>query len=57
MFTGILGLLHLVVAIWAILQVFKSAAGTGSKILWTLLIFFFPLGGLIIWFFFGPKAA
>ncbi len=57
MFTGILGLLHLVIAIWAVLQVFKSSAGTGSKILWTLLIFLFPLGGLIIWFFFGPKAA
>lgn len=55
MLEGILGILHLIVAIWAILSIFKSSAGTGAKILWTLLVLFFPLVGLIIWYLTGPK--
>lgn len=53
---GILGLLHLILAIYAIIQVLKSSAGGGSKFLWVLIIFFFPVVGLIAWFFMGPKA-
>lgn len=56
MSVSILGIIHIVIAIWAILQVFNSSAGTGAKILWALFIFFFPVVGLIIWFFAGPRA-
>ena len=55
MLSGILGFIHLLIAVWAIWQVFKSNAGTGSKILWTLAIFFFPVVGLIAWFIWGPR--
>ena len=55
MFTGLLGLLHLIVAIWAILSIFKSGASTAEKIVWTLVVLLFPLIGLIIWFLAGPK--
>lgn len=56
MLEGLLGLIHLIVAIWAILNIIGSGASTGSKILWTLFVLFFPLIGLIIWFFAGPKS-
>jgi hypothetical protein len=52
---SILGLLHLVIAVWAILTIFKSRASIGAKILWTLLVLFLPIIGLIIWYFAGPK--
>lgn len=55
MFEGLLGLLHLIVAIWAIIKIFGSGASTLSKILWTLLVLIFPIVGLIIWFIAGPK--
>jgi hypothetical protein len=55
MFKGIIGLIILILDIWAILQVFKSSATTGAKILWTVLIVVLPLMGLIIWYFIGPK--
>lgn len=55
MFKGIIGLIILILDIWAILQVFKSSAATGAKILWTVLIVVLPVVGLIIWYFMGPK--
>ena len=56
MFEGILGLLHLIVAIWAIINIFGSGASMLAKILWTLFVLFFPIVGLIVWFFIGPKS-
>lgn len=55
MIEGILGLLHLIVVIWAVLSIFKSGASTGAKIIWSLLVLILPLVGLIIWFLAGPK--
>ncbi len=55
MIEGVLGLLHLIVSIWAIMNVFQSRESTGSKVLWTVLIFIFPVVGLLIWFFAGPR--
>lgn len=52
---GILGLIWLIIVIWAILKVAKSGAGTLAKVLWILILLFFPVVGLIIWFFLGPK--
>jgi hypothetical protein len=53
--TGILGLIWLIIVIWAIVKVAQSAAGPTAKILWILALLFFPLIGLIIWFLLGPK--
>lgn len=55
MLEGILGLIHLIVVIWAILSILKSGASTGAKIIWGLLVLLLPLIGLIIWFLAGPK--
>lgn len=54
-FGGILGLIVLILDIIAIINIFGSRASTGAKVLWTLLILFLPLIGLIIWFVAGPR--
>ena len=54
---GILGLLILIADIWAIFNVIGSAASTGSKLLWVLLILILPVVGLIIWLVAGPRKA
>lgn len=52
---GVLGLIWLVIVIWAIIKVANSSAGVGAKVLWILILLLFPLIGLIVWFFLGPK--
>ncbi|MAX50704.1 MAG: hypothetical protein CMH22_01830 [Methylophaga sp.] len=53
---GILGLIWLIIVIWAIIQVSNSPAGGGAKILWILILLLFPVLGLLIWFLLGPKS-
>ncbi|WAK00333.1 PLD nuclease N-terminal domain-containing protein [Methylobacter sp. YRD-M1] len=52
---GFLGFIILVLDIWAIISIIKSAATTGMKALWVILILLLPVVGLIIWWFAGPK--
>lgn len=54
--SGIIGLIILILDIWAIVKVIGSSATTGMKVLWVLVILFLPVLGLILWFLFGPKA-
>lgn len=54
-FNGLIGLIILALDIWAIINVFKSGASTGAKVLWVLLILFLPVLGLIIWAIAGPR--
>ena len=54
-FNGLLGLVILALDIWAIINVIKSSAGTGAKVIWVLLIIFLPVLGLIIWAIAGPR--
>ena len=52
---SLLGLLILAADIWAIVSVVQSAASTGKKVLWILLILILPVVGLILWFLLGPR--
>ena len=52
---GLLGLLILIADVWAIVNVLGSSDGTGSKVIWTVLILVLPILGLIIWLFAGPR--
>jgi len=52
---SICGLLILILDIVALLEVAGSARSFGDKVLWALLIFFFPVGGLILYYLFGRK--
>ena len=54
-FNGLIGLIILALDIWAIINVIKSGAGAGAKILWVLLIIFLPVLGLVIWAIAGPR--
>ncbi|SFP33070.1 PLDc N-terminal domain-containing protein [Tranquillimonas alkanivorans] len=51
----ILGLIILILDIYAIYQVLTSGASTLAKVLWTLAIIILPVIGLIVWFFAGPR--
>lgn len=54
-FGGLLSLVWLIIVIMAILKVAKSGASSLAKVIWILVLIFFPLGGLILWLLFGPK--
>ena len=54
-FNGLIGLIILALDIWAIINVIKSGAGTGAKVLWILLIILLPVLGLVIWAIAGPR--
>lgn len=48
------GLILLLLAdLWAVLRCWGSTLSLTAKFLWTLMIFFFPLGGLILYILFG----
>ncbi|KAF1011554.1 MAG: hypothetical protein GAK32_00787 [Pseudomonas fluorescens] len=51
-FNSLVALVILALDIWAIINVFKSGAGTGAKV---LLILILPVLGLIIWAIAGPR--
>ena len=55
--TGIVGLLVLILDIWAIINIIGAGASVGSKLLWILLIILLPVIGVILWFFLGPRSA
>ncbi len=52
---GLLGLIILILDVWAIIRVVGSSASTGAKVLWTVLILVLPIVGLVLWYLFGPK--
>lgn len=52
---GILGLIILVLDIYAIYQVFTSRSEALHKILWILGIVVFPVVGFIVWLIAGPR--
>ena len=55
--TGFLGLVFLVLAIYAIVKILGSKAGALAKAIWIAIILFFPILGFFIWLIFGPSAA
>jgi len=57
MIEGLIGLVILILDVWAILKIAQSGASTGSKALWIVLVLILPILGLIIWFFAGPKGS
>lgn len=51
---GILGLVHLAIWVYAVIQIFNSSARTGEKVLWIIIVAVLPLIGIIAWYFLGP---
>lgn len=52
--SSIIGLLILILDIFAIIKIIQSSATGTEKILWVLGVLFFPVLGLIVWYFAGP---
>ena len=55
--SGLLGLIHLALVIYAAVSIAGSPAGTGEKVLWILGVLLFPVIGLIVWALAGPRKA
>ena len=51
---GILGLIHLAIWVYAVIQIFNSSATNGAKALWIVIVAVLPLVGVIAWYFMGP---
>ena len=52
--SGVIGLIILILDIFAIIKIVQSSADSGAKILWVLGVLLFPLLGLIVWYLAGP---
>ncbi|NGP54220.1 PLDc N-terminal domain-containing protein [Thioalkalivibrio sp. XN8] len=53
--TGLLGLIILILDVYAIVKTVQSSASTGAKVGWIVVILLLPVLGLLIWLFLGPK--
>ena len=49
------GILVLIADVWAIVNIFQSAADTTRKVVWTVGVILLPVLGFILWFFLGPR--
>ena len=51
-----IGVVYLLVAVFAFLSLIKQDWSIGKKIIWGLVIWFFPFGGSIIYFLFSGRS-
>ena len=51
---GFWPLLHLILLVYAAIQILNSSATVGNKALWIVVVALLPVLGLIVWFFIGP---
>lgn len=52
---GLLGLIVLILDVYAIVRILESRAGTLRKVLWVVLIILLPVLGFILWLLLGPR--
>ena len=55
-FNSLWGVLILAGDIWAILNIFQSAASNQKKLIWIVAVLLLPVVGLIVWYFLGPRS-
>jgi hypothetical protein len=53
--SGLLGLIILILDVYAIVKTVQSNATTGVKVGWVVVILLLPVLGLLLWLFLGPK--
>jgi len=53
--TGLLGLIWLIVVIWAIVKTAQARVGIVVRFMWILILILLPVVGFIAWLFLGPK--
>lgn len=52
---GLLGLVILVLDVYAIIKIVGSGASTGAKVIWVVLILLLPVLGFLLWLLAGPS--
>lgn len=52
---GLLGLIWLVIVVWAIVKTVQAGVGPVPKFFWVLILIVFPVVGFLFWLFLGPK--
>ncbi len=56
-FNSLWGVLILAGDIWAILNIFQSAASNEKKLIWIVAVLLLPVVGLVLWYFLGPRGS
>ncbi|BBC72384.1 conserved hypothetical protein [Altererythrobacter sp. B11] len=51
----ILGIIVLLLDIWAIVNIIGSPASLAAKVLWSLGVIVFPVVGFVVWLLAGPR--
>lgn len=52
----IVGVITLLLVIWAIIGILQSSAEPVTKLIWVLIVLALPLVGFVLWFLIGPGA-
>ena len=52
---GLLGLIWLVILVWAIIKTAQARVGVFVRFIWIVVLILFPLVGFLFWIFLGPK--
>lgn len=55
--SSIIGLVVLVLDVWAIVSIWQSRADKEKKLLWTVVVILLPVIGLVAWLVAGPRKA
>ena len=52
---GFFGVIYLIMAIYAVISLLKQDWSLGKKLIWGIIIWFFPIGGSIIYLLFSGR--
>lgn len=55
--SGLLGLIILILDVWAIVKTIESGSSTGSKVAWVVVVVLLPVVGFLLWLLFGPRGS
>jgi hypothetical protein len=54
MIYDILGIITLLLVIWALIGILQSSASPIEKLIWVIIILVIPLVGFLLWYLIGP---
>ncbi len=54
MYYNVVGIIVLLLDIWALIAILQSGGAPLEKLIWVLVIILMPLLGFILWYIFGP---
>jgi Phospholipase_D-nuclease N-terminal len=54
MIYDIIGIIELLLVIWALIGILQSSASPVEKLIWVLIILIIPLVGFLLWYLIGP---